>query len=267
MGTDIDSKELHKSLREQHYAFVPFQIGSAAITNAMQAFFKFLELPEAVKSHIDFSISDKHRRGDVGYKHRNANDDIYSDNKDFFHYHPAIFEEYADFLEQHRLLKDFMLAAKPIWEHAYQVLQGIFASFEQKAPGVTDKIFDSKKREHILLRFLKYEWQHAGKYLAKPHFDAGSFTLAIAESAPGLRIGSCPENLRLVQSKKDHAVFMLASNYKKIMDTEQFLPGWHDVIQLDETQLGQSFARWAIVAFIDGHNVEALSRSETHKWY
>ena len=26
-------------------------------------------------------------------------------------------------------------------------------------------------------------------------------------------------------------------------------------------------ARWAIVAFIDSHNIEALPRSETHKWY
>jgi hypothetical protein len=117
------------------------------------------------------------------------------------------------------------------------------------------------------LRFLRYSWSKSGKYLAKPHFDAGSFTLAIAESEPGLRIGSCPENLQLVAHKEKEAIFMLSSNFKKLMDTDQLSPGWHDVIQLNETIIGKPYARWAIVAFIDGHDVEALPRSETHKWY
>jgi hypothetical protein len=39
------------------------------------------------------------------------------------------------------------------------------------------------------------------------------------------------------------------------------------VIQLDESVIGKPFARWAIVAFIEAHGVEALSRSETHNWY
>ena len=40
-----------------------------------------------------------------------------------------------------------------------------------------------------------------------------------------------------------------------------------NVIQMDETSVGTSFSRWAIVAFIEAHNVEALSREETHKFY
>lgn len=120
---------------------------------------------------------------------------------------------------------------------------------------------------HLLLRFLKYDWQSSGKYLAKPHFDAGSFTLAIAESSPGLRIGSCPENLKQVNHKAGNAIFMLASNFQKIMDTQELSAGWHDVIQTDQTLIGKPYARWAIVAFIEGHGIEALSRSETHKWY
>jgi hypothetical protein len=51
------------------------------------------------------------------------------------------------------------------------------------------------------------------------------------------------------------------------MDTAELSAGWHDVIQLNETLIGKPFARWAIVAFIEGHDVEALPRSETHKWY
>jgi hypothetical protein len=51
------------------------------------------------------------------------------------------------------------------------------------------------------------------------------------------------------------------------MNADIFLPSWHDVIQTDDNRIGKSFARWAIVAFIDAHSVEALPRSETHKWY
>jgi hypothetical protein len=65
----------------------------------------------------------------------------------------------------------------------------------------------------------------------------------------------------------NQAIFMLSSNFKKVMDTDKFKPGWHDVIQLDKTLIGQPFARYAIVAFIEADGVDALSRDETHKWY
>jgi len=120
---------------------------------------------------------------------------------------------------------------------------------------------------HILVRFLKYDWQSSGKYLAKPHFDSGSCTLAIAESDAGLRIGSCPDDLQLVEHKTNQAIFMLSSNYRQLLNADTLSAGWHDVIQLDETRIGQPFARWAIVAFIEAQGVDALPRTETHKWY
>lgn len=262
----VQTKGLYQSLQERFYAEIPFPIDPTLVSKAIEAFFKFLNLPEEIKSYIQFSIAPKHRRGDVGYKHRNAEDHIYDDNKDFFHYHPAIFEEYASFLEEQPIVKNFMLLAKPIWQYVYDTLKEILACFEPQFPGVSAKIFNGK-REHILLRFLKYEWENAGEYLAKPHFDAGSFTLAIAESALGLRIGSCPENLRLINTRAGHAIFMLSSNFRQVIDSTQFSAGWHDVIQIDETQIGKPFARWAVVAFIEALDVEALPRSETHKWY
>ena len=70
-----------------------------------------------------------------------------------------------------------------------------------------------------------------------------------------------------VEHNPETAIFMVASNFEKLIKTDKLLPSWHDVIQVDETKIGKSFARWAIVAFIDGHGVEALPRSETHKWY
>lgn len=66
---------------------------------------------------------------------------------------------------------------------------------------------------------------------------------------------------------KTHIIFMFSSNVQKLLKTEEYSPGWHDVIQLDKKQIGKPFARWAIVAFGDAHGVEALSRTQTHKWY
>lgn len=254
------------SLKENLYLQLKFPINHSYLEKTIDLFFKFLELPNNLKEHIDLKIGAKHRRGDIGLKHRESTDDIYRDSKDFFHFHPLIFEEYADFLKANPVINEFMQHAQPIWKAAYNLAYQIIKSFDASFPGTSDKIFDTNE-VHILLRFLRYQWANSDKYLAKPHFDAGSFTLAIAESSPGLRIGKGPTDLEIVPHEANQAIFMVSSNFKKIIDTDELSPGWHDVIQLDKTQLGKPCARWAIVAFIEGHDVEALSRSETHKWH
>lgn len=255
-----------EQLQQQNYAQIPFPIDLKILQQAINAFFIFLEEPEHVKNHINFTIAPAHRRGDVGYKHRKADDHIYNDSKDFFHFHPAIFKKYESFLDKNPVVTDFLIKANPIWHAVYETIHHILSSFEEKFSGVVNKVFNTE-HEHILLRFLKYDWQQSGKYLAKPHFDAGSCTLAIAESSSGLRIGTCPDDSKLIEHQNDHAIFMLSSNFKQILNTDDLLPGWHDVIQLDETTIGKPFARWAIVAFIEAHGVKALPRTETHKWY
>jgi isopenicillin N synthase-like dioxygenase len=253
-------------LKKKFYINVPFDMPQLVIEEAVAAFFRFLEEPESIKTEIDINIAPLHRRGDIGYRQRDASDHIYNDSKEFFHYHPDIFKKYDQFLKQNPITLDFMLKAKSIWELSYQAVENILKTFESDFPGVYDKIFKTES-PHVMLRFLKYDWQKSGKYLAKPHFDAGSFTLAIAESCQGLRIGSRPENLELVEHKAGNAIFMLSSNFQKVIPNDKLSAGWHDVIQLDETIIGKPFARWAVVAFIEAHGVHALPRSETHKWY
>lgn len=263
---NLSLKEITQSLEEKFYVNVPFPLEPSVIEEAVQAFFKFLDQPDSVKTHIDFTIAPNHRRGDIGFKHREPDEHVYNDSKDFFHFHPDLLEKYASFLKEHPVVDDFMQKASPIWNLAHQTVGQILQAFEPEFPGIHARIFDTKS-VHLMLRFLKYNWQSSGKYLAKPHFDAGSFTLAIAESCSGLRIGSCPENLTPVDHKPGNAVFMLSSNFKKVMDSENFQAGWHDVIQMDDTLIGKPFARWAVVVFIEAHGVEALPRTETHKWY
>lgn len=259
-------EEAKESLCQHQYLQVPFSLPTNTIEEAVQAFFRFLQEPEDVKSHIDFNMSEKHRRGDVGLKYRNPDDHIYNDSKEFFHFHPEIFEKYSEFLKENPVVLDFMMKAQPIWKAGYETAYKILEKFEPEFPKTIDKIFGAK-HPHVLLRFLNYHWAQSGKYLAKPHFDAGAFTLAIAESEPGLRMGSDPASLRLVEHKEDHAMFFFSSNYQKVMDTQDIKPAWHDVIQLDETKIGKPYARWAVVLFIESFGVEALPRSETRKWY
>tara|TARA_R110002110_G_scaffold119309_2_gene293749 strand:+ start:35698 stop:36531 length:834 start_codon:yes stop_codon:yes gene_type:complete len=261
----FDQTDIYRSLLDQGFVSVPFSIDPKCIQEAMDAFMRFLQEPDHIKEEIDFSIAPLHRRGDVGYKHRKANEHIYNDDKEFFHFHPALMPRYENFINQNPVVKSFIQKAYPIWQLAFETVRQILLSLEPISPNITNNVFDTDE-VHFSLRFLKYQWQKSGRYLAKPHYDAGSFTLAIAESCPGLRIGTAPDNLNLVKHEAQTAIFFLSSNFEKVMCHNELKPAWHDVVQLDEAIIGEPFARWALVAFIDGHNIEALPRSETHKW-
>lgn len=262
----MDFSSVSKQLTEKSYISVPFNVSRKSIDEAVEAFFQFLNLSNEIKSHINFTIAPNHRRGEVGFVHRSPEDDAYRDSKDFFHFHPAVFSRYPKFLQEQPIVNEFMEKAMPIWSYAYKTTFDLLKIFEQQYPDSVTKIFDAKE-PHIILRFLKYDWSESGKYVAKPHFDAGSFTLAIAESKDGLRIGDSPDNLISVNHKDKRAIFMLSSNFKKVINSDVFKPAWHDVIQVENKYIGKPYARWAVVAFIEADGVEALSREETHKWY
>ncbi len=114
-------------LRKNSYVNVPFPLNPSVIKEAVQAFFKFLNQPDSVKTHIDFTIAPNHRRGDIGFKHREPDEHIYNDSKDFFHFHPDIFEKYAPFLKEHPVV-DEILCKKPAPFGIYPIKQlGIFS--------------------------------------------------------------------------------------------------------------------------------------------
>lgn len=255
--------DIFLSLSKKPFLSVPFPIAEQELTDSVASFLQFLALPQQVKTHIDFKLPTRHRRGDIGYALREASDEDYRDSKEFFHYHPLILSTYADFLRTQPVVENFVKRADRIWRAVYDVVYQLLKNLDERFPGTSDKVF-ATEHPHLLLRFLRYDWQTSGTHLAKPHFDAGSFTLAIAESGPGLRIGTNPDDLTLVSHREQHAIFMLSSNFRKLIDTNELHAGWHDVIQMDETKIGKPFARWAIVTFIEGADVEALPRSQTH---
>lgn len=258
---DLLFSKLHKS----PYIPVKFALSRVLLEEAITTFFKFLELPDSLKTHIDHKISPLLRRGDIGFKRREPEDGLYRDSKEFFHFHPVIFEKYASFLDLNPSIHEFMKKAEDIWKAAFTTFRQLMEMFDRRFPGTYQSVFDTED-VHLIVRILKYNWAQCGKYLAQPHFGAGGFTLAITESSPGLRIGTGPHDLKVISQVENHALFMISSNFKKTIPDEALLPAWHDVIQLDETQIGQFYSRWAIVAFLDAAHVRSLGRSETHRW-
>jgi|HubBroStandDraft_6_1064221.scaffolds.fasta_scaffold164021_2 hypothetical protein len=261
----MNSKNLFLSLLNQAYYQIPFVIPHQTILTAVEHFFGFLNLSNPVKSTIDFKLREENRRGDIGYKKRFASDEDYRDDKEFFHFHPEIFNRYQYLIDEQPILSSFLNVAYDIWRAAESTVKTLLHQLEEQFPGCVEAIFPSGKSETIL-RFLRYDWQTSGRYLAKPHYDAAAISLAIAEDKPGLRIGLDPTSLQLLQHQEDHAIFFISSNYKRVFgDQCPFKPAWHDVIQIDENKIGHPYSRWAIVAFFIPYGVAELPRSFTHR--
>jgi hypothetical protein len=259
------SKNLFSSLLNQSYYQIPFAIPRQTIITAVENFFEFLNLSNSVKSTIDFKLREENRRGDIGYKKRIASDDDYRDDKEFFHFHPEIFNRYQYLIDEQPIISSFLNVAYDIWFAAESTVKTLLQQLEEQFSGCVEAIFPSGKSETIL-RFLRYDWQACGRYLAKPHYDAAAISLAIAEDKPGLRIGIDSRSLQLLEHQKDHAIFFISSNYKRVFGAQcPFKPAWHDVIQVDEKKIGYPYSRWAVVAFFIPYGVAELPRSFTHQ--
>lgn len=261
----MNSKNLFSSLLDQAYYQIPFATPHQAILTAIEHFLGFLNLSDSIKSTIDFKLREENRRGDIGYKKRLASDEDYRDDKEFFHFHPEIFNRYQWLINEQPILSDFLNVAYDIWLAAESTVKTLLHQLEEQFPGCVEAIFPSGKSETIL-RFLRYDWQTCGRYLAKPHYDAAAISLAIAEDKPGLRIGIDSASLQLLQHQEEHAVFFISSNYKRVFGEQcPFKPAWHDVIQINESKIGYPYSRWAIVAFFVPYGVAELPRSFTHQ--
>lgn len=260
------SPNFYDQLKAQYFAPVPFQYDHAFCTQAMDTFFRFIDLPTATKNKFKGKLDSTHRRGDLGlvYRHKTKGNE-YSDKKCFFHYHPRLWNLHREAVEKDPVVKDFFTQADLVWHEVHRQLTQVLLRLNKKHPGIYDKILNTKE-PHIILRFLRYDIRTPGKMLAKPHYDAGAMTFAIAESKPGLRIGSSPDDLKLVQHQDGQALFFLSGNFSQLTDPGALKPGWHDVIQVGEKSKNNQYERWALVAFIDGHNTEGAPESLTHKW-
>jgi isopenicillin N synthase-like dioxygenase len=260
-GICTETKQLLNQLQSQQYAVVDFDLSQQEVQDSIKAFKDFLALPEVFKEKINHRVYKTHRRGWMGYQRRSQESGD-GDSKEFFHYHPFLEGMFQPSVRDNIVVQKFLKKANVIWRKAYDKLGFILKEMNKKFPGTYDHVFKTREEPiHLTLRFLKYDLQSPAEKIARSHFDVGTCTLAIAESHPGLRIGSQEATLKPVTHKPGSAVFFLAQNFEAMLGTgSNLLPAWHDVVQINTDK-----ERWAIVVFADLPNNVGASKEATHK--
>ena len=251
---------IKKGVAHKNYALVPFPLSKKDFNSAMEHFFYFLTLPDEIKNKFQSNAVPGDEESFVGYIKREkqkqvdaATSEAFYDQKEYFHYNRYVEKDFKDILlemEEDERVKHFFNSARFIYEHAEEMAIAILNEFDEEHPGIKEKFVPEGVRPHFYLRFLRYFTTGRGSFLAKGHYDQGGYTLALAESAPGLRIGKSEETLEEVEHTDGHAVFMPALQLQ-LFTSEEFTPAWHDVIQKADDKTNEETARWAIVFFVD----------------
>ena len=256
-------------VKKQNFVKLPFDLSHKELVAAAEAFFDFLTLPDSVKNQFYFKVDPDSPRTHVGYIRRH--DTMGSaDNKEFFHYHAAAPERFKELaaIEEPKV-KAFFTAADKVFQAGVHAMNDLLVILEDGIPGIHKRIIPEGEHPAFYLRFLKYDAKGEGEFLARGHYDSGGMTLALAESAPGLRIGKNDKDLVEVEHERNHVIFMPAFRFRDLSDNSDFTPTWHDVVQRGEDTYDTDTARWAIVLFADSSHVNRESSEEVHtpKYY
>lgn len=256
-----------QELAEKTFASVPFGMSRRELEDAAAAFFRFLALPQEEKERLHFYDRPENRQG-IGYVRKSGAEDEAGkqDYKEFFHYHPKIEKEFANSpLVKREETAAFLATGKRVYAEALKGMKQVIEALEPESPGLWEQLFPETEEhiEYSALRFLKYEPSGEGNFLARAHYDRGCLTLAIAESAPGLRIGKNEASLKEVEHKEGAALFMPAYQLYS-MTGNKVLPAWHDVVQSSDDVYAENAARWAIVLFADAPGAPVPTKIEAH---
>lgn len=261
-GLMSDFEELDRQIKTQAYATVPFSISKAAFQQAINLFVAFLALPLEVKEKLYFKINPEDRGTEVGYR-RYLRDEGQTDNREYVHYHRMSEDRFGETRAAIREWDALLIAMKRIHDEAVRSLEGVIRAFEERFPSIHEKFFSKDRPGNFYLRFLKYDRAKPGEFLAKGHYDRGCCTLALAESAPGLRMGFDDHTVKEISHREGEALFMPGLKFPYITSSE-FIPTWHDVIQKGDDAYSNEIARWAIVLFADSWGMPKITYEEAH---
>ncbi len=260
-------EKLVAELGEKTYAELPFRLTHADLVGVAEKFFEYLSIPQEEKTRLHFYDRPENRQG-LGYVRKAGEEDEVSrtDFKEYFHYHPKLMKEFAgNELLARPETSAFLEGAGKIYAEALSASKELYRTISVEYPDFYARFFPETEEyiDFSALRFLKYEPSGQGNFLARAHYDRGCTTLALAESAPGLRIGKNEAALKEVVHKENVALFMPAYQLMEITD-KRFLPSWHDVVQSSDDVYRENAARWAIVFFCDAPGVPVPSKSAAH---
>lgn len=250
---------IRQNIRRRNYHPLPISIPRRELQEAADIFLEFTNLPDSLKRQFHLHVVDDDPESMVGYvkrereRIRGASGRHFHDQKEYFHYNRYAEEGFSHLIRQgNSSVISFFKHARRIYREAEKTIRTLIKEFDTEFPELYPQFFPRNVHPHFYLRFLKYHDSGKKKFLAKGHYDQGAYTLALAESAPGLRIGRNQKTLREVRHRDGQALFMPGLQLYRIT-SEDFRPAWHDVVQKQASRYQKSgdTVRWAIVFFAD----------------
>ncbi len=252
---DLNAQSFHK---------MPITCSQEQIEAAVNAFIVFMGLPEEKKFQFSARLDPDDRGTEIGYWTRRRAEG-HPDDRGYFHYSEAADKQFRPKGQDCPELIAFMDAAKIVHTAAAQTLREVVHTIDEQHPGLEQALFapGNGRELRLPLRFLAYTQTEPGQFLATGHYDRGACTLAVAESAPGLRIGKTPETVKEVVHEKGYGLFFPGA-YLPEFTNETFAPSWHDVVQKDQDAFQAHYARWAVVMFASAWDRQVLSWDACH---
>jgi len=248
-------------LNTNHFAPVAFPMQRERLAQAGEAFLGFLSLENEVKRKLHFPAR-SHRASADGYTDKSST--ARKDPKQFFHWSPYVAEQgvYQSLRHQHLQVDRFFHAAEDLYAQVEQSLLQLFTTY---LADYKDIVFNNDRLVDGILRFLCYSPRPEHSFCARAHFDKGFSTLALADSAPGLRIGCCDNHpLRAVEYGNGTALFMPAWMLFEASEG-RIKPAWHDVVHAPaEQNINAICARWSIVFFVNAPGTPFSSWDAVH---
>lgn len=282
---ETEKKPILNEWKEKGFAEVPVAVNREQVDGMVDSFRDFCSLPDETKQSLVIQGDQGRGKGSVGYVERTPKNDAKEvelgkvpEHKIYFHYHPRLETELAEQIKNAGpKAQEFLRQAREIWytmaSAAKQFVQRLEHENPVKYAGVTEKFFPTGQDPKLILRVLLYKKVADGAMSANNHYDAGGITFAIAESGPGLQVGTeaekgidgtvtKQEEMRDVERPYGVVLAWPGYNFKQIDAGVQ--PTWHGVKQKVTETKESGETRYAVVAFLDSTDEEAPSLEETH---
>lgn len=240
-------ERIETEIQRQRYAILPFALSQSELDEAATSFGRFLELPAETKQAFTAKAHPEDRGSTIGYVLRTKEEG--KDQKEYFHYNRHVPDFFPELLGNNPVIDTFLLNAHRIYTTAEQQIIDITDTF-----GVKERFIPEQGPPRFYLRFLHYHHHNTDTFSAKGHYDRGALTLALWESAPGLRIGPKDQQVEVTHRNRDALLFP-GIDAEHVFGWEG---AWHDVVQKTASD------RKAIVFFVNRVDQPDYTEEQTH---
>lgn len=261
--TRRDTPDIADSWKRNGFAFVETGIPQSFYESAAETAMQFLSsLSEADKKKMQQCIKgeDDDEPGLLGYSEFHPTKPERGTEKVFFHYHPEVERLFSNEFARIPGAQKFLSSMRSLWGSGLVAAEAVVNNLEKTNPGVRAELFPREKPTAFVIRFVMYKEPPEGNLLAKGHYDRSSITLALAESAPGLRVQDSEGRMNLIEKQDGAAVVMASKGMERIVPS---LPlSWHDAIQASDETVDDTHVRWVAIGQLFSGGLRLLSEPE-----